>query len=55
MANTLPGCPIVGFYNENSADYEEHNKIIEISNGTLNLKETTKPIGFVDLNAKAWI
>lgn len=54
MANTLPGCPIVGFYNENNADYEEHNKIIEISNGTLNLKETTKPIGFVDLNAKVW-
>lgn len=54
MANSLPGSPIVGFFNEEKQDYEEHNKIIEISNGQLNLKETTKPIGFVDLNARVW-
>ncbi len=33
MANSLPGCPIVGFFNEEKEDFEEHNKIIDISNG----------------------
>ena len=25
MANSLPGSPIVGYYNENKQDFEEHN------------------------------
>ena len=54
LANSLPGSPIVGYYNEHSGDFEEHNRIIEISNGTLTLKDTTRPYGFVDLNAKVW-
>ena len=54
LANSLPGSPIVGYYNEYSGDFEEHNRIIEISNGTLTLKDTTRPYGFVDLNAKVW-
>ena len=35
MANSLPGCPIVGFYNEEKGDFEEHNKIFKIKNGKL--------------------
>ena len=54
MANSLPGCPIVGFYNEEKEDFEEHNRIIDISNGKFEIKDTTKPYGFVDLNAKVW-
>jgi hypothetical protein len=54
MANSLPGSPIVGYYNENEEDFEEHNRIIEISNGKFKVKDTTKPYGFVDLNAKVW-
>lgn len=54
MANSLPGSPIVGYYNEASADYEEHNRIIEISGGKIKLRSTTKPYGFVDLGAKVW-
>jgi hypothetical protein len=26
LANSLPGSPIVGFFNEYSKDFEEHNK-----------------------------
>ena len=33
MANSLPGSPIVGFYNEAKEDFEEHNRVIDISNG----------------------
>lgn len=54
MANSLPGCPIVGFYNEHTDDYEEHNRMMEIKNGMLTIKDTTVPYGFVDLNAKVW-
>ena len=54
MANSLPGSPIVGFYNENKEDFEEHNRIIDISNGEFKIKDTTRPYGFVDLNAKVW-
>ena len=54
MANSLPGSPIVGYYNEGKSDFEEHNRMIDISNGKFEIKDTTKPYGFVDLNAKVW-
>jgi len=54
MANSLPGSPIVGFYNETSGDFEEHNRIIDLSNGKFEFKDTTRPYGFVDMNARAW-
>lgn len=54
MANSLPGSPIVGYYNEAEGDFEEHNRIIDISNGKFEIKDTTRPYGFVDLNAKVW-
>ena len=54
IANSLPGSPIVGYYNEDKEDFEEHNRIIDISNGEFKIKDTTRPYGFVDLNAKVW-
>ena len=54
MANSLPGSPIVGYFNEGSEDFEEHNRSLDISNGMIKLRDTTKPYGFVDLNAKCW-
>ena len=54
MANSLPGSPIVGFFNETSGDFEEHNRSIDIANGIVTFKDTTRPYGFVDLNAKVW-
>ena len=54
MAKSLPGCPIVGFYNETKEDFEAHNQIIDVSNGEWRFKDTTQAYGFVDLNAKIW-
>lgn len=54
LANSLPGSPIVGYYNEETKDFEQHNRIIDIKDGKFELKDTTRPYGFVDLNAKAW-
>ena len=54
MANSLPGSPIVGFFNENTEDFEEHNRIIELSNGEFRMRDNTRPYGFVDLGARVW-
>ena len=54
MANSLPGCPIVGFYNAVEGDFEEHNRTIKISNGKFEISDSTFPYGFVDMHAKVW-
>lgn len=56
IANTLPGCPIVGFYNEQKEDFEGHNEIIEIDkhSGKIKFKVLTFPYGFVPPDAKVW-
>ena len=54
MANSLPGSPIVGYYNEVEGDFEEHNREISISGGKFRVKDGTRPYGFVDLGAKCW-
>ena len=54
MANSLPGSPIVGFWKEEKADFDEHNQVINISGGSWEIKDTTRPYGFVDLGAKVW-
>jgi hypothetical protein len=54
MAPTLRGSPIVGYFDENKGDFEEHNRIIDISNGKFEIKDTTRPYGFVPTDAKIW-
>lgn len=55
MANSLPGSPIVGFWNEEIQDFEGHKRELSLDeNGNIVQKDLTKPIGFVDLNAKVW-
>ena len=54
LANSLPGSPIVGYYNEQTKDFEGHNTTLAIENGKVIMKDNTRPYGFVDLNAKVW-
>ena len=54
MANSLPGSPIVGYYNEKKQDFEGHNRSLDFQDGQLIFKDETRPYGFVDLNAKVW-
>ena len=54
LAQSLPGAAIVGFYNKEKQDFEEHNRVIDISDGRFEIKDTTVPYGFVDINAKVW-
>ncbi len=54
LAASIPGCPIVGLYNKEKDDFEEHNRIIEIANGKFKIKDATRPYGFVSMDAKVW-
>jgi len=54
MAQSLPGSPIVGFYNAETGDFEAHEREIELIDGKFIAKDKTRPYGFVDKNAKVW-
>jgi hypothetical protein len=50
----LPGSPIVGYYDQETNDFDEHSRELIISEGKIKFKDITRPYGFVDLNAKVW-
>lgn len=54
MALSLPGSPIVGFYNEETSDFEGHERELVIDEDNLYFKDITRPYGFVDLGAQPW-
>lgn len=54
LAGTLPGSPIVGHYNKNISDFEEHNKTLEIDKNQISVKDDTVPYGFIPTDAKVW-
>lgn len=47
IAATLPGAPVVGFFDEETNDFVEHSRRVEIKNGEIFTKELTRPYGFV--------
>lgn len=54
MANTLPGCPIVGAFREDAADFGDHGDVIKIEDGEITFSCKTRPYGFVSLEPKVW-
>lgn len=54
IANSLPGSPIVGFYDVEKEDFDTHTRELAIEDGKIIIKDKTKPYGFVDLNARVW-
>lgn len=54
IANSLPGCPLVGCWNEKKKDFEGHERLLEIKDGKVSFADGTRPYGFVDLHAKVW-
>ena len=54
LANSLPGSPIVGYFNDKTGDFEEHNRDLVIDGDQIRLEDTTRPYGFVDLGAQVW-
>lgn len=56
MAATLPGCPIIGYYNENTKDFTDHGIefIEDEETGDWNLRHLTRPYGFIPTDARVW-
>lgn len=54
LAPSLRGNPIIGHFNEEQEDFEQHNRAISITNGKFKVTSNTRPYGFVDLGAKVW-
>lgn len=54
MANSLPGSPIVGFYDKEKKDFLGHEQELIITEDSIKLIPLTTPYGFVDLHAKVW-
>ena len=54
IAQSLPGSPIVGYFNEEKDDFEEHNRYFQFKNGKFSMRTNTRPYGFVDTTARVW-
>lgn len=55
MGKKLPGSPVVGYFNQESKDFEGHNRQISMRGaGKFEIVDTTKPYGFVPTDAKVW-
>jgi len=54
MAQTLPGCPIVGYYSEDKEDFRDHGEQVVIDGDGIKFKCQTVPYGFVAPDAKVW-
>lgn len=54
MANSLPGCPIVGYYKEEKEDFGDHGDRVIIDGDGIKFECLTQPYGFVAPDAKVW-
>ena len=54
MAQTLPGCPIVGYYSENQEDFRDHGEQVIMDGDGIKFKCLTVPYGFVAPDARVW-
>lgn len=54
MANSLHGCPIVGYFDPETNDFSGHNRTIETGGGKFRVVDKTKAYGYVDSSAKVW-
>jgi len=54
MAQTLPACPIVGYYSESKEDFRDHGDMVTIDGDGVHFKCQTVPYGFVAPDAKIW-
>lgn len=50
IAATLPGAPVVGFFDESTGDFAEHSRKLEIKDGQIFSKDLTRPYGFVSFD-----
>ena len=54
MANSLPGCPIVGYFKKDKQDFADHGERVIFDDEGMHFECMTRPYGFVAPNAKVW-
>lgn len=54
IAASLPGAPIVGFFDKSTKDFEAHSREVKIENGEFVFEELTRPYGFVSPLVSPW-
>ena len=54
MAETLRGCPIVGWFRDEKEDFGDHGEKITIEGDEIKFQCMTKPYGFVAPDAQVW-
>lgn len=54
MANSLPGCPIVGAFRKDVEDFGDHGHVIHMEDGEVEFSCKTIPYGFVAPDALVW-
>ncbi len=54
IAATLPGAPVVGYYDEKTQDFEQHSRNIKFDKGEIVFEDITKPYGFVSPLTQPW-
>lgn len=54
IAASLPGAPVVGFFDKETGDFEQHSRRITISDGEVHIEDITKPYGFVSPIHQPW-
>lgn len=54
MANSLPGCPIVGYWKDDKQDFGDHGHVITIEDNEIKFAVKTVPYGFVAPDARVW-
>ena len=54
MANSLPGCPIVGAWREDIEDFGDHGHVMTIEDNQIKFSCKTRPYGFVAPDARVW-
>ena len=52
MAQSLPGCPIVGYYIDKKEDFGDHGEQVIIDGEGVKFNKLTKPYGFVAPNSR---
>lgn len=54
MAQSLPGCPIVGYYIDKKEDFGDHGEQMIVDSEGVKFNTLTTPYGFVAPDAKIW-
>lgn len=54
LGRKLPGSPVVGYFDKETKDFDEHSRELVLRGGSFEIVDITRPYGFVPTNANVW-